>query len=92
MDKSFAAFHYLKAKFPKVSEAKIKEGIFIGSQIRSVLRDTDFEALLNPIKKTAWQAFRNICCNFLGNHKSENYPIILADLVKSYQQWDATCL
>jgi len=30
MDKSPAAFHYLKAKFPNVSEAKIKEGIFIG--------------------------------------------------------------
>ena len=51
MDKSSAAFHYLKAKFPKASEAKLKEGMFIGPQIRSVLRDADFEALLNPIEK-----------------------------------------
>ena len=31
VDKSPATFPYLKAKFPKVSEVKIKEGLFIGS-------------------------------------------------------------
>jgi hypothetical protein len=33
MDKNGAEFMYLKHKFPRLSDAKIKEGIFVGPQI-----------------------------------------------------------
>jgi len=33
MNQEEAAFTYLREKFPRLSEAKLKEGIFIGSQI-----------------------------------------------------------
>ena len=42
---------YLKSKFPKVSDAKLKEGIFVGLQIRSLMADEHFEGLLNPLEK-----------------------------------------
>jgi hypothetical protein len=34
MNKSGHGFQYLQTKFPRISDAKIKEGIFIGPQIR----------------------------------------------------------
>jgi len=33
MNQEEAAFTYLQEKFPRLSEAKLKEGIFIGPQI-----------------------------------------------------------
>lgn len=85
MDKLSDGFLYLKSKFPKVSDAKLKEGIFIGPQIRSLIADEHFEGLLNPLEKAAWQSFKSLCSNFLGNHKAENYRDIVADLLHSYK-------
>ena len=45
--KSGAAFQHLSTVFPGLSAAKLEEGIFVGPQIREVLKDTDFEELLN---------------------------------------------
>jgi hypothetical protein len=42
MDKEVEGFAYLKQKFPQVSDANIKEGIFVGSQIRALLGDSIF--------------------------------------------------
>ncbi|KAF2354770.1 hypothetical protein FHG87_014471 [Trinorchestia longiramus] len=46
MDKNGAAFQHLCTLFPALSSAKLKEGIFVGPQIREVLKDEDFEELL----------------------------------------------
>ena len=47
MHKNGAAFQQLSTVFPGLSAAKLKGGIFVGPQIRQVLKDTDFEELLN---------------------------------------------
>jgi len=39
MDKTGRGFEYLGSKFPNVSDAKIKESIFIGPQIRELMQD-----------------------------------------------------
>jgi len=36
-------FQYMCNKFPNVSDAKIKEGIFIGPQIRELIQDKQFD-------------------------------------------------
>ncbi|GFU98028.1 uncharacterized protein TNCV_233051 [Trichonephila clavipes] len=74
-------FMFLKQKF----EAKIKEGMFVGPQIRSLMHDEKFEKLLNPLKKTPWQAFKNVIRSFLGNLKVCNYRDIVHDLITSYK-------
>ena len=84
MDNS-PGFMYLKQKFPKISDAKIKEGIFVGPQIRSLMQDEKFEELLNPLEKAAWQALKNVTHSFLGNRKAENYRDIVNDLITSYK-------
>jgi len=40
MDNTGHGFEYLRNKFPNVSDTKIKEGIFIGPQIRELMQDS----------------------------------------------------
>ncbi|XP_076367346.1 uncharacterized protein LOC143255489 [Tachypleus tridentatus] len=40
LDKKFAAFKYLRDFFPKLSEAKVKAGVFVGPQIKKILECT----------------------------------------------------
>ena len=47
LHKNGAAFQHVSTVFPGLSDAKLKDGIFVGTQIREVLKDTDFEELLN---------------------------------------------
>ena len=42
----------------------------MGSQIREVLKDPQFEKSLTKLKLRAWQVFKWFCANFLGNAKS----------------------
>ena len=72
MDRTGSAFKYLAEKFPGLSEAKIKEGVFVGPQIRSLFRDDMFNNLLEGDKKKAWDAFRLVSSNFLGYIRAEN--------------------
>ena len=62
-----AAFQHLSTVFPDLSAAKLKEGIFVGPQIREMLKDTDFGELLNLNELRAWEAFKSVCSGFLGN-------------------------
>ena len=50
LHKNGAAFQHLSTVFPGLSAAKLKEGIFVGPQIREVLKDTDFEELLKGME------------------------------------------
>jgi hypothetical protein len=54
MDKESKVFAYLRQKFSKISEAKMKEGIFIGSQIKQLFEDHDFSTELNSTERRAW--------------------------------------
>ena len=51
MNQEEAAFAYLREKFPRLSEAKLKVGIFIGPQIREIIKDEYFDNLLKEINK-----------------------------------------
>jgi hypothetical protein len=47
MDQNVAEFMYLKIKLRKISDAKIKEGVFVGPQIRELIQDVRFEDQLS---------------------------------------------
>ena len=72
LDKNGACFTYLRERFPKLSDAKIKEGIFDGPQIRKMLH--------------AWLSFKKVCLEFLGNKKSENYREIVAEMIDNFKK------
>jgi hypothetical protein len=77
MKKDGPVFLYLQQKFPRLSEAKIKEGIFVGPQIRELTKDKTFDSILNEGELAAWTAFKDVCSNFLGNNKADNYQEIV---------------
>lgn len=104
LDQKGRAFLYLKTLFPKLSEAKIKEGtvtafiyylfdfksisfisgIFVGPEIRKVMKDKQFAELLTQIESRAWKSFVSLCENFLGNKRSANYVDIVNEFLEAY--------
>jgi len=88
VDKESEGFSYLRQKLPRVRpkrgkefssvhklhncEAKKREGIFVGPQIAQLFEDHDFSTKLNSTESRAWNAFENICRNFLSTEKAEN--------------------
>ena len=87
--KNGGAFQHLSTVFPGVSAAKSKEGIFVGPQIWEVLKDTDFEELLNLKELRAWEAFKSVCSGFLGNTRVPDYQACIEKLLKSHE--DTEC-
>ena len=81
MDKIGRGFEYLRNTFPNVGDAKIKKGIFIGSQIRELMQDKQFDEDLKETERIAWLSFKRICKDFLGNH----YQDVVQDLLTSYK-------
>jgi hypothetical protein len=69
MNQEEPAFTYEKCS-PKLSGAKLKEGIFIGPQIRVPIKDEYFEKLLQGDEKAAWDGFKFVVRVFLGNRRA----------------------
>lgn len=81
------AFLYLHEEvFPKLSLAKLKEGVFVGPQIRKLIKDPKFEKLLKPIERTAWKCFKDVVTGFLGNKKAKNYKTLISRMLNSYNK------
>ena len=71
---------------PAFRIAKIKEGIFVGPQIREIFKDQNFDSILQGIEKEAWESFRAVVHSFLGNRRCENYHELVNNLLQKYQQ------
>jgi hypothetical protein len=64
----------------------MKEGVFVGPQIRELIHHVKFEDQLSEVEKAAWKSFKNVTTIFfLENHKAEDYRNMVADLVQSYK-------
>jgi hypothetical protein len=85
MDKTSHGLEYVRNNFPNLSDAKIKEGIFIGLQIRELMQDKQFDEDLNETEGNVWLSFKRICNDLLGNHKATDYQDVVQDLVTPYQ-------
>ncbi|GBP95513.1 hypothetical protein EVAR_70624_1 [Eumeta japonica] len=59
------AFQHINKSFPKLSYAKIKEGIFVGPYIQKLMADANFTKYLTPDEAAAWASFRSVLHNFL---------------------------
>ena len=64
----------------------MKEGIFIGPQIRDIFKDEYFDTLLQDDKKAAWDSFKFVVKGFLGNRRAQNYEELVKNLLQSYQK------
>ncbi|CAH1105838.1 unnamed protein product [Psylliodes chrysocephalus] len=83
--RSSEAFQYIYEKFSKLSDAKIKEGIFNGPQIREIIKDTEFPKKMVVDKEEVWKSFVNISQKFLRNTKVPNYMELVEGLLQNYK-------
>ena len=86
MNQEEAAFTYLREKFPRLSEATLKGGIFIGPQIREIIKDEFFDNLLQGDEKAVWDSFKFVARGILGNRRAQNYEELVNNLLQRYQK------
>ena len=68
-----------------MSNAKIKEGVFIGPQIGKLFRNDEFDKMLNKDESTASNCLKDVCQNFLGSHRVANFAELVTNLLHSYE-------
>jgi hypothetical protein len=85
MNQEEVTFTYLSEKFPRLSGAKLKEGVFIGPQIRDFIKDEYFDILLQGDEKAAWDSFKFVVKGFLEKRRAQNYEELVNNLLQSYQ-------
>jgi len=64
---------YLREKFPKLSDAKLKADISVGPQIRVIINNDLSEHLLTKTENSGKLTFRMVIVNLIGNVKADNY-------------------
>ena len=84
MNKDGKGFKYLTDKFSYVSDAKINEGIFVGPQIRELVKDEHFDELLDDVELRAWTALKAVIQNFLGNNIAPNYVELVQTMLDAF--------
>jgi hypothetical protein len=61
MNKDDKGFEYFRENFPKLSDGKVKEGIFIGPQVHEIINDDLLGHLLTQTEISAWLIFKAVC-------------------------------
>ena len=74
----------LRDIFPGLTEAKIREGVFVGPDTRKLMKNRVFRDTLNTTERRAFDSMINTVDNFLGKNRSPNYKVIIADLLDSF--------
>jgi hypothetical protein len=64
----------------------LKEGIFIGPQIRELIKDEYFDRLLQGEEKPAWDSFKSVVTGILGNRRAKKYEDLVNNLLQSDQK------
>jgi hypothetical protein len=79
-------FKYLCSKFPGLSEAKLKEGSFVGPDIRKLISDEMFETTMSNVEIEAWIALKDIISKFLGNYRDQNYKNFVNHMLDKFKE------
>lgn len=79
------ALKHIQELFPKLSEAKVKAGVFVGPQVKRLIDSDSFLQKLSDVERAAWTSFVSVVKGFLGNNKAENYREIVDELVDTYR-------
>ncbi|XP_055312515.1 uncharacterized protein LOC129574472 [Sitodiplosis mosellana] len=83
----YLALSFLKDFFrTQLSDAKIEAGTLNGPQTRQLLGCSELSDLLTPIQKRAFEGIRDVCNNFLGNNRAENYKKIVAEMLTAFKE------
>ena len=81
LNKDGDCFKYLRTRFHRLSDEKVKSGIFYGPDIRKFIKDPQFTAFMMYIEYDAWQAFVSVVKGFLGNRRDDNFVNLVNSLL-----------
>ena len=79
-------FKHIQKLFLKLSEAKINGGVFVGPQMKRLMKSDSFPGKLSAVERRAWKSFVSVVEGFLGNYKSDNFREIVEELVDAYEK------
>ncbi|GBM56410.1 hypothetical protein AVEN_89199-1 [Araneus ventricosus] len=65
-------------------EEKLKKGVFVGPDIRKMMKDDNFESKMETNERKAWKSFK-VITSFLGNKKDPNYKSIVEEMIKNFK-------
>ncbi|GBN79856.1 hypothetical protein AVEN_147559-1 [Araneus ventricosus] len=76
--------------FPGISEAKIKEGVFAGPDIRKLCKDEVFESKMEMSEKKCLESFQGSRQKFVGNLKDSNFKCIVENMLTKFKDLDCS--
>jgi hypothetical protein len=68
-----------------LSEAILKEGVFVGPDIRKLMFDEDFLLTMAEVERETWIAFTCVVTKFLGNNKNPDYVTIVPNMLEKFK-------
>jgi len=68
-------------KFPSLRKNKIKEGLFVGLDIRKLMKNDNLK-IMTDLEKNAWIGFKKVIKGFLENEKEKITRLLLEILGK----------
>ena len=74
------------SEFSQLSDAKLKEGIFNGPQIRQLLKGDVFVTKITATEKRTLLDFKNVVEQFLGNPKSPEWKKNISIMVDNFKK------
>ena len=89
IDREDRRFTFLQQRFPRISLEKLKAGIFVGHQIRELMKDSMFDDALSAVELSAWRSLKSVITNFLGNNRSAKYEKEIDELLKNFRKLGA---
>ncbi|XP_031640029.1 uncharacterized protein LOC116351997 [Contarinia nasturtii] len=78
------AFQRLIQIFPRLSKAKIKEGVLNGPDIRKLTKDAQFEQCLMEEEGVAWDNLKAFIEGVLGIHRAQNWRTLTDNMLDSF--------
>jgi hypothetical protein len=68
-----------------LSEVKLKEGVFVGPDIRKLMFGEDFLLMMTEVEREAWITLKSGVTKFLGNNKDPDYVTIVANMLEKFK-------
>lgn len=60
-------------------------GTLNGPQTNKLLENNEFRRILTPVQRKAFDGIHNVCTQFLGNYRADNYQEIIADMITAFK-------
>ncbi|GBM92804.1 hypothetical protein AVEN_182696-1 [Araneus ventricosus] len=90
LPKDGECFKYFCDQFPGLSEAKLKEGVFVGPDIRKMMKDENFETKMETNERKACESFK---LGAVSEEKGERFHQDIKEMERRYQgKWNVSMI